>query len=247
MKLLQILSSLPVLAVLSVTVIFATASSTAMADQQHRNRNSGSAFNKNSADRNSHNKGYNTSVASTFRSTSNTFSNSRFRKNSGYPSNWNRQNNRRSGAFNTNSNSNSYRNTSRNIFRNNSYGSYSGNRRSQPYRYDNNWSVSLNLGSGYNGSNSLWYDTGFYSPVSRFRDRNYSPRSTHPRVIYNNQPTVIVLNENSQDSGHVITRSSVRKNESSLLRDINGFCFERSYDSRGLETRVQLPDSACNY
>ena len=225
MKLLQILSSLPVLAVLSVTVIFATASSTAMADQQHRNRNSvfnsgfnsdfNSGFNNNTVSRHIQNKRYNTSVASTFRSSSS----------------WNRQNNR---------------NSNRNAFRNNSYGTYFNQHQSNAYRHDNNWSVSLNFGGGYYGANNLPYGPGLSSAASRFRARQYSPVNTHTRVIYN-QPTVVYVNNNSGNPGHVITRSSERRNESSLLRDINGFCFERSYDSRGLETRIQLPDSACNF
>jgi len=32
-----------------------------------------------------------------------------------------------------------------------------------------------------------------------------------------------------------------------LLRDINGRCFERSFDTYGNEIRVELPASACNF
>jgi len=118
-----------------------------------------------------------------------------------------------------------------------------------------------NRNSGFNSSFNPGFNSGFNSNTvsrhiqnkryntyvaSRFRARQYSPVNAHTRVIYN-QPTVVYVNNNSGNPGHVITQSSERRNESSPLRNINGLCFERSYDSRGLETRVQLPDSACNF
>lgn len=54
----------------------------------------------------------------------------------------------------------------------------------------------------------------------------------HQNTYVNNEPRVI----------HRSTRSST-----SLLRDVSGRCFERSYDSRGVETRIELPASNCNF
>jgi len=129
------------------------------------------------------------------------------------------------------------------------------------YRFRNNrdnWSVSQNLGTGY----SSWYGRNFYNNsfytglgglyygTSVWNNR-YGPRRNNTTVIYT-QPKVVYVNDSSRASGHeysskVIRSSTSRAGQRSLLRDIHGDCYERSYDSQGRETRIQLPDSACNF
>lgn len=54
----------------------------------------------------------------------------------------------------------------------------------------------------------------------------------HQNTYINNEPRVV----------HRTTR-----NTTSLLRDVSGRCYERSFDSRGNETRIELPSSNCNF
>lgn len=109
------------------------------------------------------------------------------------------------------------------------------------------WSVSLGLGSGYSSS-SFWYGTGFNTGVgyglygNRWYD--YTPYTPYRnRTVVVKQPTVVYVNE----SPRVSTRVTTPRPERSLLRDIDGNCFERHYDDRGVETRVRLPASACQF
>ncbi|MDG2175186.1 MAG: hypothetical protein P8M72_03485 [Gammaproteobacteria bacterium] len=110
----------------------------------------------------------------------------------------------------------------------NTYNTYSPYR--NQYRNDN-WSISLNLGNSRNSfSNS-------YAPLNT--------RATQTRIIYN-QPNVVVVTDGSRSTGSVY-QTTAKTYEYSLLRDIHGNCFERSYDNQGRENRVQLPDAACNF
>ena len=68
----------------------------------------------------------------------------------------------------------------------------------------------------------------------------YTPYRSSTVIV--REPTVVYVN----DSAPVSTRYT-QPPARSLLRDINGNCFERTYDSRGVETRVRLPDSACRF
>jgi hypothetical protein len=61
------------------------------------------------------------------------------------------------------------------------------------------------------------------------------PRNTvivHQNTYINNEP-------------RVVSRST--RSATSLLRDVNGRCYERSYDSRGNEVRIELSPSSCNF
>lgn len=115
---------------------------------------------------------------------------------------------------------------------------YSNTYRNRFHDHDN-WSVSLNFGSGYSNwnSSSLFYGTGFGT-------NTWSPRRTRTSVIYN-QPTVVYVNDRPTTTTRVVTTGRV--SETSLLRDLYGDCYERTIDSRGRETRTRLPDSACNF
>lgn len=115
---------------------------------------------------------------------------------------------------------------------------YSNTTRYRHHDHDN-WSVSLNFGSGYSSwnSGSLFYGSGFY-------DNTWAPRRTRTSVIYN-QPTVVYVNETRPVTTRVVT--TTRAPRTSLLRDLYGDCYERTIDSRGRETRTRLPDSACNF
>jgi hypothetical protein len=126
-------------------------------------------------------------------------------------------------------------------------------------RYDNRWdrrsdrrdNVSISLSFG-----NVW-------PAPRYNDWRYRDwdRATSgvgiayttawgaPGWGYNSRRPVIVHQNtyiNEAPRTRVVTRSS-RSNGSSLLRDINGRCFERETDSYGNETRTELPASACNF
>jgi hypothetical protein len=57
---------------------------------------------------------------------------------------------------------------------------------------------------------------------------------------------VVVVTDSSRSSVPVHSLST-ETYEYSLLRDIHGNCFERSYDNQGREIRVQLPAAACNF
>lgn len=125
-------------------------------------------------------------------------------------------------------------------YRNDFY--YGSGYRYRPYRNDG-WSVSLNLGSAWAGTGAWYGLTGY--PYAPYRNRT--------SVIYA-QPTVVYVNDSSRVAGRVSGRASERVVERSsprparsLLRDIHGDCWERTYDSRGVESRMQLPDSACNF
>lgn len=67
---------------------------------------------------------------------------------------------------------------------------------------------------------------------------------------YNNrQPVVVYQNtyiDNPAPRTTVITRSAPRSG-TSLLRDVQGRCFERETDRNGNESRTELPASACNF
>ena len=88
-----------------------------------------------------------------------------------------------------------------------------------------------------------------YEPFSNFGYSSYSyPRST---VIWGGpaRQSAIINNtyvQPARTTSTVITRSAAPVG-SSLLRDIEGRCFEREIDSYGNETRTELPASACNF
>lgn len=97
------------------------------------------------------------------------------------------------------------------------------------FRRDN-WSVNLNLGNSWYG-NSYSYGVGYNS-----WHRPLSTHTTHTRVIVR-EPSVVVVRDPTQ----------VRHSGRSLLRDLEGNCFERSTDDQGNEVRIQLPDRACDF
>ncbi|HEY0961681.1 MAG TPA: hypothetical protein VGE69_04925 [Pseudomonadales bacterium] len=57
----------------------------------------------------------------------------------------------------------------------------------------------------------------------------------------------VIVNQNTyiNNEPRVVHRST--RNSTSLLRDVSGRCYERSYDSRGNEIRIELPSSNCNF
>ena len=117
------------------------------------------------------------------------------------------------------------------------------------------WSVSLSLGSAWydnrwnGGFGGLYYGNSYGGGLP---GRIYAPyrNTTRNTTIVYRQPTVVIVNDSIHSAGHVserVIRTGTPKPARSLLRDIHGDCWERNVDSRGVETRVQLPDSACNF
>ena len=165
-----------------------------------------------------------------------------------------RFNNRFDQHYNRDVYSNFNRNSRRNDFYNNRFGNsfrsrfdnFGSSYRYRPSRYDG-WLVSLNLGSGYS---SAWYGSGvgigsnYYgaglggSPFIPYRNRT---------SVIVSQPTVVYVNDSSRVTGQVLQESVNVRPARSLLRDIHGDCFERTYNRSGRETRIQLPASACNF
>jgi len=248
MKLIQKLDSLPVSALIALFIISITAitsSSVALADQRNSNRNHAfSTPGKWSQNTLSSNYGFSNYINTRYRA-------SNSRNNSFYPNQFNRfvQNQRPNNYFRSNNfRSSNYR---MNNYRTNNY--------PVNHRIMNrdSWSVNLNFGnapyrSGI-GSN-LQYNNAWnhFTP--------YPVINTHTRII-TSQPTVVYVKESSPYSVPVVSRSSVStttyrsasgsRNSGTagrnLLKDLQGNCFERSYDSRGRENRVQLPDTACSW
>jgi hypothetical protein len=129
--------------------------------------------------------------------------------------------------------------TNRNFQNNDIHGSRYSYR---PYSNDG-LSVRLNYGTGYN----TWYGTTELPGIGA--GYRYSPWRNQTTVVYT-QPRVIYVNDSARLTSPVsesILNHTTARPARSLLRDINGDCFERTYDSRGVETQVQLPASACNF
>jgi hypothetical protein len=117
-----------------------------------------------------------------------------------------------------------------------------------------NFSLSLNLGSGYYGStygSSLWYGTGLYGRTgygayNSSYNNWYSPYRNTTTVVVK-QPSVVYVNDSAPVSRRVISTHTIQKPGVSLLRDIHGNCYERQVDGYGNETRIQLPDASCQF
>lgn len=112
-------------------------------------------------------------------------------------------------------------------------------------RYDDrDLSISLSFGNvtrPYYGSS---FGTGFgINTWSGFGSSWNRPARTYD----NRQPVVIYQNQNTyiNRSTPIVSRPSTFG--TSLLRDVNGRCYEREFDSRGNETRLELPSAACNF
>jgi hypothetical protein len=117
---------------------------------------------------------------------------------------------------------------------------YSQRTRPQPRTYYpssayNNFSYnSFSYGSGYSISSQYYLNNAY--PYSTFDYKNQRPQVIIERNTYIEQPT---------RRANVITYRN--RPDTSLLRDLNGRCFERYIDSNGYETRTELPASACNF
>ncbi|MEY4641918.1 MAG: hypothetical protein RLZZ227_1912 [Pseudomonadota bacterium] len=98
-----------------------------------------------------------------------------------------------------------------------------GNAWGSPFYRDRSWN---GVGVGYDRFDSWGYD------------RRY--RNNRPVVVYQNNTYIAPAPRT-----RVITRSNPAG--TSLLRDIDGRCFERETDRNGNERRMELPSSACNF
>ncbi len=107
----------------------------------------------------------------------------------------------------------------------------------RPAYRDYNWNSfnTFGVGIGYNN----FRRNNFTNWGSPFANRGYP--NHRPVVVYQN--TYI---DNPAPRTRVTTRSTVRTGKS-LLRDVNGRCFERETDRRGNETRTELPAQYCNF
>ena len=77
---------------------------------------------------------------------------------------------------------------------------------------------------------------------------NYgSSWSAAPRVITRSRAPVVIYQNNYFNRSGSVTSRLPSQSDTSLLRDVQGRCFEREYDSRGNEMRTELPSSACNF
>jgi hypothetical protein len=110
-------------------------------------------------------------------------------------------------------------------------------------RHDHdNVSVSLSFGTVFGG---VGYNDWRYRDYRRATSGFGIPYTT--AWGYNNRPVIVHQNTyvSTAPRARVVTRPG--RNSTSLLRDINGRCFERYIDSRGNETRTELPASECDF
>ncbi|MGV3590934.1 MAG: hypothetical protein ACO1PZ_04540 [Gammaproteobacteria bacterium] len=118
-----------------------------------------------------------------------------------------------------------------------------GHRNRAPVRVRDHDHVSINLNIG--------------NAVPDWRYRDYQRATSGLGISYTTSwgaPSwnrrggdTVILNQNTyiNNEPRVVHRST--RNTTSLLRDVSGRCFERSFDSRGNETRIELPASSCNF
>jgi hypothetical protein len=109
---------------------------------------------------------------------------------------------------------------------------------------DRDVKISLSFGNtvrSYYRPPTFGYNTFGFSTFNSFGS---SWRAPH--IYGNRQPVVIYQNNYIERSAPVIISSRPLAN-GSMLRDVQGRCYERRYDSYGNETRLELPSSACNF
>lgn len=108
-------------------------------------------------------------------------------------------------------------------------------------------SVNLNFGNVYpdwryrdyrraTSGLGIAYTTTWGAPVNVWRYNDRRPVIVHQNTYINAAPSTTT---------RVVRRPG--RNSTSLFRDINGRCYERQIDSRGSETRIELPASDCNF
>jgi hypothetical protein len=116
-------------------------------------------------------------------------------------------------------------------------------------RHDrDNVSVSLSFGTILGGSGYNDWRYRDYRRATSGVGIGYTTTWGAPSWGYNNRPVIVHQNNtyvNAAPRTRVVTRPG--RNSSSLFRDIDGNCFERVIDSRGNETRTELPPSECNF
>lgn len=141
-------------------------------------------------------------------------------------------------------------------------------RRPNSYRRDRDTDVSVNLivgpgrryYSGFNGGYDNRYRNGYNSIFNTFSygvgysafggryNLNYGYPYT-PRGYRNNSPVVIehntYISQPVERSG--VTTYRTRQSGTSLLRDLQGRCFERVIDRNGNEIRTELDASECDF
>lgn len=119
------------------------------------------------------------------------------------------------------------------------HGKGHGHRNHAHYRDHDRVSVRVNIGN--------------VVPDWRYRDYQRATSglgiaySTTWGPAYNRGGNTVIVHQNTyvNPEPRVVHRSSAYS--TSLLRDVSGRCYERRYDSRGNETRIELPPSSCNF
>ncbi|MES2604190.1 MAG: hypothetical protein V4603_04585 [Pseudomonadota bacterium] len=105
--------------------------------------------------------------------------------------------------------------------------------------------------NNYNSFNTFGWGVGYSTFGSSFGSNLYINNSyPYSRRYVDRRPIIIERNtyiERPVNRGSVTTYSNRRDSGTSLLRDINGRCFERYVDSRGNETRTELDASECDF
>ena len=150
------------------------------------------------------------------------------------------------------------------------YGSFYGNtyrnryfNNYRPYRRDNfvsvsygsgPWAYGAYYGRGYYGRNYRRYDAGDFLGglvVGSLLTSSYQSSRDYGRVVYRSTPV-------TRTREVVVDRSSVSRTVSSatpraqgngrrLLRDLNGNCFEITYNGAGDELRQEIDPSLCEF
>ena len=163
-----------------------------------------------------------------------------------------RDNNRGNGSYNRNADRHHFdrRIDNRQGARfNNGYNSRFNNRSS-------NWSVNLNLNSGWPAYSRGGFGSSYYTAYP-YRFGSYTTIGGLGIVSTRNRNPVIVEHNTYINNSRPVYAEPYRESEvytrrspgagTSLLKDLNGRCFERSHDALGNETRIELPATACDF
>jgi hypothetical protein len=111
--------------------------------------------------------------------------------------------------------------------RHNSWNNHNRGQRHSSRNRNNSTHISLNFGS--------YFGSRLYSDLGRnYRSPSLGYRPS--RVIHYETPRV--------NRAYSTRQTSPRR---SLLRGVNGYCYERWYNSNGEEVREEVDSSACNF
>jgi hypothetical protein len=93
----------------------------------------------------------------------------------------------------------------------------------------------------HRGHDRVSVNLNFGSVIPDWRYRDYQ------RATWSAPRSTVVVQQNTYINSQPRVVSGSTYSTPSLLRDVNGRCYERSYDSRGNEVRIELSPSSCNF